>query len=262
MGNNFNSFSTLTLEADAEDIATITLNRPEKLNALDSEVLGEIETAFHQARQHKGVILTGAGEKAFAAGADIQEFTDLDPIAAHRFALRGQDVLRGIETMPIPVVAAINGYALGGGLEIALACHLRVASENAQFGLPEVGLGLIPGYGGTQRLPRLVGLGLASEMILTGDRIGAQRAYAIGLVNRVVPQDALLAEARALLSSILSKAPIAVTMALRALQASELPLASGLQQEAALFGQACATSDFEEGVSAFLNRRKPDFKGR
>jgi len=262
MDNDSTSFNTLTLEIDAEGIATITLNRPEKLNALDSEVLEELETALHQARQHKGVILTGAGEKAFAAGADIQEFTELDPIAAQRFALRGQEAMGTIEAMPIPVVAAINGYALGGGLEIALACHLRVASDNAQFGLPEVGLGLIPGYGGTQRLPRLVGLGIATEMILTGDRIDARRAHAIGLVNRVVPQSALLAEARSILAAILSKAPVAVSMALRALRASELPLAHGLQQEAALFGQTCATEDFAEGVSAFLNRRKPEFKGR
>src|SRR5690606_7685030 len=160
------------------------------------------------------------------------------------------------------VVAAVNGFALGGGCELAMACHLRVASEKAQFGQPEVNLGLIPGYGGTQRLPRLVGRGVAAELLLTGDRISAQRAYEIGLVNRVATPEALLAVAKERVTTIAAKAPVAVAMALQALRAADLPLPQGLQQEAALFGQCCATEDFVEGVGAFLNRRTPEFAGR
>src|SRR5690606_12350150 len=185
-----------------------------------------------------------------------------DPIEGHRFALAGQAVFNQIEAMPKPVVAAVNGFALGGGCELAMACHLRVASESAQFGQPEVNLGLIPGYGGTQRLPRLVGRGIAAELLLAGERITAQRAYEVGLVNRVATAEALLGVAKELVVTIAGKAPVAVAFALQALRAADLPLAQGLAQEAALFGQCCATEDFAEGVGAFLNRRKPEFQGR
>ena len=258
-------FQTILYEVDAEGVAIITLNRPKKLNALNATVLEELDAAIRQARADravKGVIITGAGEKSFAAGADIQQFTELDALTAHRFALRGQAVFNRIEEMPKVVIAAVNGYALGGGCELALACHLRIASENATFGQPEVNLGIIPGYGATQRLPRLVGRGIATELILTGEYISAQRAYEIGLVNRVTPAGELLATARKAVLTIGSKAPIAVSLALDALRHSDLPLKQGLRLEAALFGHTAATEDFKEGVRAFLERRKPQFKGR
>lgn len=258
------AFETLLYEVDAEGVATITINRPDKLNALNTTVIGELEAAFRQARADngvKGVVLTGAGEKSFVAGADIRQFTELGPLDGHRFAIKGQAVFNRIEEMTKPVVAAVNGYALGGGCELAMACHLRVASDNAIFGQPEVNLGLIPGYGGTQRLPRLVGRGIALELILTGDRISAQRAYEIGLANRVVAQDELIATAKKMVLVISNKAPVAVSMAMDAVRASELPMREGLRYEAALFGQACATLDFREGVTAFLERRKPNFIG-
>ena len=258
-------FATLLYEVDDDGIALITLNRADKLNAINTQVLSDLGRAFRQARSDgrvRGVVLTGAGEKAFAAGADIEQFTDLDALQGHRFALRGQAVFNTIESLPKPVVAAVNGFALGGGCELALACHLRVASEAAQFGQPEVNLGLIPGYGGTQRLPRIVGLGIATEMIVTGDRVTAQRAYEIGLANHVVPPEALVDFAKGLVKKIASKAPLAVAMSLNAIRAVDLPQAQGLQLEAALFGQACGTEDFHEGVHAFLNKQKPEFQGR
>lgn len=258
-------FQTLLYAVDADGVATVTLNRPDALNALSQRTVAELGAAFREARRDdavRGVVLTGSGEKAFAAGADISEFAEMDALAAHRFAVRGQGVFSSIESMPKPVVAAVNGFALGGGCELAMACHLRVASETAQFGQPEVALGLIAGYGGTQRLPRLVGLGVATEMLLTGDRIAAARAYEVGLVNRVVAPEALLETARELVLKIAGKAPVAVAMTLQALRAADLPLAHGLAQEAALFAQCAATEDFIEGVGAFLNRNKPEFQGR
>lgn len=255
-----------TLKYDVENgIALITLNRPDKLNALSREVLDELEDCFVAIGRDEavqGVIITGAGEKAFAAGADIAQFKSMGAMEGHRFALRGQAVFNRIESLPKPVIAAVNGFALGGGCELALACHLRTASEKASFGQPEVNLGIIPGYGATQRLPRLVGLGLATEMILTGDRLSAERALEIGLVNRVFAAGALLDETRALLEGILSKAPAAIGLALEALHSSGIPLHEGLRHEATLFGQCCATEDFAEGVAAFLERRRPEFKGR
>ena len=256
---------TLLYDVDEDGIAVITINQEDKLNALSATVVGELNKAFRQARGDaavKGVVLTGAGTKSFVAGADIQQFPDLDALEGHRFALRGQAVFNRIEEMPKPVVAAVNGFALGGGCELAMACHLRIASENASFGQPEVNLGIIPGYGGTQRLPRLVGHGIAMELVLTGARISAERAYEIGLVNKVVPQEELLDAAKEMIRTIASKAPLAVGMALEALRVADLPLRDGLRHEAALFGQACATDDFKEGVAAFLERRKADFQGR
>jgi enoyl-CoA hydratase len=258
-------FDTLRYEVDADGVAVVTLDRPDKLNAINTRVLADLSRAFRQARTDdavRGVVLTGAGEKAFAAGADIEQFTELDALQGHRFALRGQSVFNTIEGLPKPVVAAVNGFALGGGCELALACHLRVASETAQFGQPEVNLGLIPGYGGTQRLPRIVGQGIATELILTGDRIDAQRAYEVGLVNRVVAPAELLEAAKDLVRRIASKAPLAVAMSLNAIRSADLPQAQGLQLEAALFGQACGTDDFREGVHAFLNKQQPEFSGR
>ncbi len=257
-------FQTLRAEPDADGVLTITLDRPDALNALSQQLVAELSKALRLARQPdvKGVVITGAGEKAFAAGADISEFAGMEPLDAHRFAARGQAVFNSIEGLPKPVVAAVNGFALGGGCELAMACHLRVASEAAQFGQPEVQLGLIAGFGGTQRLPRLVGHGVAAEMLLTGARISAQRAYEVGLVNRVVPAEELQATARELVLTIASKAPVAVAMTLQALRAADLPLPQGLQQEAALFAQCAATEDFAEGVMAFLNRETPDFQGR
>jgi enoyl-CoA hydratase len=259
------SFSTLQYEIESDGTAVIMIDREDRLNALNSDVINDLDECFRQARVDdnvKGIILTGKGEKAFVAGADIRQFTDLDPLAAQRFAVRGQAVFNRIEEMPVPVIAAVNGFALGGGCELALACHIRVASDNARFGQPEVSLGIIPGYGGTQRLPRLVGKGIATELILAGEMIDAERAFAIGLVNRVVSRDQLLDSAREMIRSISSKAPVAVAFALEALRASDLPLRQGLRHEAALFGQACATEDFKEGVSAFLEKRKASFKGK
>ena len=256
---------TLLYEVHEGGIAVITINQEDKLNALSATVVSELGKAFRQARGDaavKGVVLTGAGSKSFVAGADIQQFPDLDALEGHRFALRGQAVFNRIEEMPKPVVAAVNGFALGGGCELAMACHLRIASENASFGQPEVNLGILPGYGGTQRLPRLVGHGIATELVLTGARISAQRAYEIGLVNKVVPQEELLDAAKEMIRTIASKAPLAVGMALEALRVADLPLRDGLRHEAALFGQACATEDFQEGVAAFLERRKADFQGK
>ena len=258
-------FQTLLYDVDANGVATVTLNRPEALNALNRQLVGELGQAMRAAKNDaavKGVIVTGAGEKAFAAGADISEFAGMEPLEAHRFALRGQSILNSIEAMSKPVIAAVNGFALGGGCELAMACHLRVASESAQFGQPEVQLGLIAGFGGTQRLPRLVGYGNAAEMLLTGDRISAERAERMGLVNKVVTADELLDAARGFIETIASKAPVAVAMTLQALRAADLPLAQGLQHEAALFGQCVATEDFAEGVGAFLNRQTPEFQGR
>jgi enoyl-CoA hydratase len=258
-------FDTLLYEVDDDGLATITIHRPDKLNALNADVLSDLDRAFRQARGEaavRGIILTGAGDRSFVAGADIQQFPELDALDGHRFALRGQAVFNRIEELSKPVVAAVNGFALGGGCELAMACHLRVASENAAFGQPEVNLGIIPGYGGTQRLPRLVGLGLATELILTGNRISAQRAYEIGLVNRVVAADDLLPTAKDLLRTIAAKGPLAISFALEALRASDQPLREGLRHEAALFGQTCATEDATEGATAFLERREPDFKGQ
>lgn len=256
---------TLLYEVDDDGIALVTINRPDKLNALTRETLDELEEAFLAAGEDdavKAVILTGAGKKSFVAGADISQFEELDAMGGHRFALRGQAVFNRIENLSKPVVCAVNGYALGGGCELALACHFRTAAESATFGQPEVNLGIIPGYGGSQRLPRIVGRGLAAEMILTGEHVDAGRAYEIGLVNRIFPDDTLLDETKAIVRKMTTKAPLALGMALDALRSSDLPLHEGLRYEATLFGQCCATQDFKEGVRAFLERRKAEFKGQ
>jgi enoyl-CoA hydratase len=259
------SYATLLVDVDELGIALVTINRPDKLNALNADVIDDLDAFFLKAESDdsiKGVILTGAGEKSFVAGADIARFRELDGKSGRTFADRGQAVFNRIENLPKPVIAAVNGFALGGGSELSLACHIRIASENAVFGQPEVNLGILPGYGGTQRLPRLVGLGIATELILTGNMIKADRAYAIGLANQVVPSEELMGAARKMMSTILSKAPLAVSMSLEALRVADLPLAKGLEKEAALFGKACDTEDFQEGVEAFLGKRKPSFTGR
>ena len=245
----FMAYSTLLIDVDSDGIAIVTIDRPSKLNALNADVLSELDDWFVTARDDsavRGVIITGSGPKSFVAGADIAKFKDLSRETGKGFAEKGQAVFQRIEDLGKPVIAAVNGFALGGGCELALACHLRVASDNARFGQPEVNLGILPGYGGTQRLPRLVGKGIATELILTGAMISAERAHEIGLVNHVFPPEGLLEGAKKLVASIISKAPIAVALSLKALGASDLPLAEGLRREAELFGQACATEDFQE----------------
>jgi len=247
-------------------LATVTVNRPEKLNALTETVVAELHDAartVHADPAVRGVIVTGAGPKAFVAGADIAELGRLDVSGARARSLAGQAMMNAFATMGKPVVAAVNGFALGGGCELAMACHLRIASEHAKFGQPEVKLGLIAGYGGTQRLPGLVGKGRALHLLLTGETIDAQEAYRIGLVTKVVPADALLAEARALLRTILANGPLAVALTTDAVERGlGMPLADGLRLEADLFALDAASEDMKEGTRAFLEKRAPDFRGR
>lgn len=265
MGENQESLMSFVLVETVDRIAHVTLNRPEKLNALNQEVFRELEQVFAQLEHDAevGVVLvTGAGEKAFVAGADIFELKGLDPAAARALSLRGQAVFQRIESLPKPVIAVVNGFALGGGCELALACHIRIASETARFSLPEVNLGVIPGYGGSQRMPRLVGKGVALDMLLSGEMTSAADALRMGLVSRVVPQAELKAAAEQLAQTILSRGPLALRSALAAVQEGlEMPLEQGLQYEAALFGLLATTQDMQEGVSAFMEKRKPTFKG-
>lgn len=258
------TYSTL-LVSTKDRICTVTINRPDKLNALNAECKNQLATVFASIKTNPDVdvvILTGAGEKAFVAGTDIGELTKLDAATGKEFATGGQAAFDLIQHLGKPVIAAINGYALGGGCELALACHIRIASESAKFGQPEVNLGIIPGYGGTQRLTRLIGAGRSAEMILTGNPIDAQEALRIGLVNKVVPYSDLLPTCEAIATSIIGKGALAVRMALKAINISmEVPLSEGLSVEAALFGECCSTEDFKEGTKAFLEKRKPVFKG-
>ena len=255
-------YNTIMLNVDDHGIATVTINRPKKLNALNSEVLDEVEQAFKHIQANDdvtAVIVTGAGEKAFVAGADIKELRALDGSAAKKTSRKGQRIFQLIEDTRKPVVAAVNGYALGGGAELAMACHLRVAGQNAAFGLPEVGLGLIPGYGGTQRLTHIMGRACALEMILTAKQVKAEEAKAIGLVNELSednPED----KARSLIKKMLKNGPIALQKAIEAVY--EADKANGFETEAELFGELCETEDFLEGTSAFLEKRKPEFKGK
>lgn len=258
-------YTTLLYEV-SDGIARVTLNRPDKLNALNAALIAELGAAvaeLERAPEVHGAILTGAGSKAFAAGADIAELAEQGPLDGYRRALAGQAVFRRLERCGKPVVAAVNGFALGGGCELAMACHLRVASETARFGQPEVKLGLAPGYGGTVRLPRLVGRGRALELLLTGAVIDAAEAHRIGLVNRVVPADRLLAESEALLRAILEQAPLAVRAILELVDAGlDLGLDQALGLEAERFGLLAATADMREGTAAFLAKRPPRFQGR
>jgi enoyl-CoA hydratase len=240
-------------------ITTITVNRPTVRNSLNAATVQELGAAFGRAKKDsavRAVILTGAGDKAFAAGADISEIAELDEISGTEFSRRGQSVFDEIESLGKPTIAAVNGYALGGGCELAMACMVRVASENAVFGQPEVRLGLIPGYGGTQRLPRLVGKSGALRLLLTGESISATEALRLGLVDVVVPAATLLSAAEALAKQIVMNAPLAVQFCIEAVNRQEL------LEEAALFGRVCATEDMKEGTRAFLEKRPAGFKGR
>lgn len=259
------SDARVKLELDGP-VATITIDREKALNALDAQTLDELEQAVGQMVQNpevRGAILTGGGEKAFVAGADLKQLADVRRQRGGRtLARRGQAVLRAIEASPKPVIGCVNGFALGGGLELALACHFRYATTKAKLGLPEVGLGLIPGYGGTQRLPRLVGRGLGTELVLTGDPIDAAEAARIGLVNRVFESKAdMLAAARKTLGTIATRGPRAIALALEALdRGADRDLRDALEVEADLFGQACANDESGEGVTAFLEKRPAAFK--
>ena len=256
------AYETLNVEI-RDRIAFVTINRPDKLNALNAKAKSELGAAFEAVRSDRAVdvvIITGSGDKAFVAGTDIKELTALDVASGKAFAQDGQSVFAVIENLGKPVIAAVNGYALGGGCELALACHIRIASDKARFGQPEVNLGIIPGYGGTQRLARLVGKGRACEMILTGEPIDAAEALRIGLVNKVVPHAELMAAAQTMALAIIAKGQLAVRYALQAVMLSdETTLTDGLGLEADLFGQCCATNDFKEGTAAFLEKRKPHF---
>lgn len=256
------AYTTLLTSLDA-NVLTVTVNRPDKLNALNKDVMTDLTNLLDEVQNNaavRGVIVTGAGQKAFVAGADISEFVGLSNDEGQALAQKGQDVFFRIENNRKPIVAAVNGFALGGGCELAMACHFRIASENARFGQPEVNLGLIPGYGGTQRLVHLVGKGRALELLLTGNAIDARTALNYGLVNHVVPQDELLNKARSVLDVILSKAPLAVGKCIAAANAAFT--ATGYQTELESFGACFGTEDMKEGTAAFLEKRKPLFTGR
>jgi enoyl-CoA hydratase len=259
-------YEHVLFETDAAGIAVVTINRPDKLNALSGAVIAELRDTFERIGNDAAIhaaILTGAGEKAFVAGADIKELAALSPVEMRAAARRGQQTFRMLETSSKPSVAAINGYALGGGLELAMACTVRFASENARLGQPEVKLGLVPGYGGSQRLPRLVGRGRALELLLAGEPVTAAEAHRIGLVNAVVPQAELLNYSRGWLSKVLANAPVAVALAMEAVDVGlDAGLEEGLHLEAAAFGLCAATEDCREGTRAFLEKRKPAFAGK
>jgi enoyl-CoA hydratase len=258
-------FDNLLLERDGA-VAVVTVNRPQVLNALNFSTIDDLRRAALALKHDAGVraiVITGAGEKSFAAGADINELAVQSPAQGKELAQRGQHVFDLLENLGKPVIAAINGYALGGGCELALACTLRVAADTARIGQPEINLGIIPGYGGTQRLARLVGKGVALELLLTGKQITAAEALQIGLVNRVVPAARLLSDAKALAAELAGKAPIAVQYIIEAVNRGlEVSFDKGQFLEAALFGLVASTDDMREGTKAFLEKRKPDFRGR
>ena len=262
---NFMTYENILLEKK-NTIAYVTVNRPKVLNALSLATMEELGVALQDIKDDSAIrvaILTGSGEKAFVAGADIGELAKQDPVSGKKFAHRGQAVLDLIENLGKPVIACVNGFALGGGCELALACTMRLASENAKLGQPEVKLGILPGYGGTQRLPRLVGKGLAMQMILAGEMITAQEAYRIGLVNEVVAVAELIPRAEAIAAKIIANAPLAVQYAMEAInRGMDMTLSEGQFVEASLFGVCCATEDKKEGTAAFLEKRAAGFKGK
>ena len=249
-----------------DGVATVTINRPEKLNALDDRTMEELDAAFAALGADgavRGVIVTGAGEKAFVGGADIGELARQSPVEGKERSIRGQRVLDRIEKLGKPVVAAVGGFALGGGCELAMACHVRVASENAKLGTPEAKLGIMCGYAGTQRLSRLVGKGRALELLLTGEMVDAQEALRIGLVNKVVPRPKLLEESESLLRKMLANGPVSLRFIIEAVNSGlEMPFAEGQYLEATLFGLICTTEDMKEGTKAFLEKRPPKFQGK
>ncbi|QNN77510.1 enoyl-CoA hydratase/isomerase family protein [Pseudoxanthomonas mexicana] len=256
----------LVLVADADGIRRITVNRPDKLNALNAATLDALQAAFDAAATDDAVrvvVLTGAGPKAFVAGADIAEMADLRPTEGRDFSLRGQRLMRSIETLPKPVVAMVNGFALGGGLELAMGCHLRIAADTAKVGQPEIGLGLIPGFGGSQRLLRLAGRAATLELCLLGAPVTAERALQLGVVNRVVPAAELEAETLRVATQLAASAPLALRATLDVVNiGGECGIEEGLQYETAQFGLMFATDDMREGTRAFMERRKPTFTGR
>lgn len=257
------AYNTIIFEIK-NNYALITLNRPDKLNALNTELFNELNDAITKIELDdniKLVILTGQGEKAFAAGADIKELNQSDHNSGRLFSQHGSNVMLRLESLKKPVIAAVNGFALGGGCELAMSCHIRFASDNAKFGQPEVNLGILPGYGGTQRLPRLVGVAKAIELTISGNMIGAEEAKSIGLVNQVYPQAELMEKTLEFANTVLSKGSIAVSASIDAIyQSLNLSPIEGLAYESKLFGEVCGTEDFKEGTSAFLEKRKPNFK--
>ena len=259
------TFENLLIERD-EAVAVVTFNRPKVLNALNTQTMNDLSAAMAGFKADAGVraiVLTGAGEKAFIAGADINELAVQTPIEGKEHARRGQTLFNSIEQLGIPVIAAVNGFALGGGCELAMACTMRVAADTARFGQPEINLGIIPGYGGSQRLPRLVGRGVALEILLTGDMISAERAYEIGLVNRVVPAAELMSEAKKIAHVLASKAPIAIRYILEAVHHGlDGSLDAGQFLETALFGAIASSADMKEGTKAFLEKRKAVWQGK
>lgn len=258
-------YKTLLTELQ-EGIFTITINRPDKLNALNKDVIEELSAAIDEVYKNteiKSAIITGAGEKSFVAGADISEFADLDDAGGAQLAQKGQDmVFNKIENAPKPIVAAVNGFALGGGCELAMSCHFRLASENAKFGQPEVNLGLIPGYGGTQRLTQLIGKGKAMELMMTADMIGADEAKSLGLVNHVVPAAELITKTTDLLKKIATKAPLAIAKVIACINEAATGDINGFNNEISRFGECFVTEDKKEGINAFLEKRKAMFKGK
>ncbi len=257
-------YNTLLIDVE-NDICTITIHRPEKLNALNAEVLKELDLAIDEVMQSSDIrsaIITGSGEKAFVAGADISEFASLDAASGEAYARRGQSLFEKIENSSKIIVAAVNGFALGGGCELALACHFRVASDNAKFGQPEVNLGLIPGFGGTQRLTQLIGKGRALELLVTGNMIDAITAFNYGLVNHVVSREELLLKAKSILAVVNAKAPLAVARCITAVQHAYEGNKQGYSYEAREFGKLLTTTDAKEGTSAFLEKRKAFFQGK
>ncbi|MBX2930912.1 MAG: enoyl-CoA hydratase/isomerase family protein [Chitinophagaceae bacterium] len=258
------AYQTLLTELE-NGILTVTINRPDKLNALNKDVFNDLDTLLKQVytdNQIQSVIIIGSGNKAFVAGADITEFGNLSVEQGKQLAKRGQDIFDRIEQSPKPIIACVNGFALGGGCELAMACHFRIASDNAKFGQPEVNLGLIPGYGGTQRLAQLIGKGRAIELLISANMIDAQTAVQYGLVNYVVPQDELINKAKSILQIVNTKAPLAVAACIKAANAVWNESKNGFNEEIELFGSCFGTEDMKEGTIAFLEKRKAHFTGK
>jgi len=270
MTSNFTNsdYQNLTLESKENGVWILTINRPQALNALNSQVLNEMGMAFRQLSEMdydhvRALVITGSGEKAFVAGADIKEMTEMNPEQATAFAQKGQSVFHEMNLLKIPVIAAVNGFALGGGCELALACDFMIASENAKFGLPEVSLGLIPGFGGTVRLANAVGIRKARELTYTGEMISAAEAYRLGLVSAVVPAADLMPTVMKKIEMMLTKSPLAIGLAKKSVnQGFDLPVEAGLKNEAEIFGGLFDSADTKEGTQAFLEKRKPTFKGQ